>query len=261
MSNFLKKYEIWIFLVLAPILNTLFVYATTKGLIPDFAYSHGRFYLLLFLLIFIVKFTRGINGIKDMFVPMLKWKINPLWYLFSLVFALSIAAITLIIKGIYNNESDLIGLFVWDIPSFRGAFTLLTWAFVGEVVWVSYSVRELSKTKSFFTASQIVGFFWTLWWIPVVYLNVSVIKDLPLLALLLNMLGAAGMCTVVYLKTKSGICVWVLQYMLNMSLILLPVSPTRGGATTYTVFAIIYFIVMLILMYFIKPKEKQQLAA
>ena len=55
--NFLKKYEIWVFLTLAPLLNFVITYAKSKGIIEFFPYTNGRFYALFFLLVFIVKIT------------------------------------------------------------------------------------------------------------------------------------------------------------------------------------------------------------
>jgi len=254
MKNFTQKYEIWIFLILAPIVNIIFVYITTKGLLSDFAYDHGRFFLLLLLLLVVVLSTRGMSGIIEVFKPMFKWKVNPLWYVFSLLFAFSIATITLVFKSFYTG-TEFSSLFELDLLHYKGVITFLIWAFVGEVVWVSYSVRQLSKTTTLFYSSQIVGIFWTLWWLPIVFLNISVISDLPVVALLLNMMGAAGMCTFVYIKTKSGICVWLLQFMLNISILILPVSPAVGGAPTYTIFSIIYFVTMLAFMYFLNSKK------
>lgn len=256
MSDFIRKYEIWIFLILAPILNLILTYLNSIGVMPGFIYTHGRFYALMLLLIGIVRFSKGNIGLKEVFKPMLNWKIHPKWYLFSLFFALTIASITIFIKETYlGNGYSMPYKINFSATTLRNSFFLLTWAFVGEVVWVSYSVRELSKRTSPFISSQIVGIFWTLWWVPAVYIDVGVINQLPIWALLLNMMGAAGMCAFIYAKTKSGICVWLLQYMLNMSLILMPVSPAVGGFTTYSTFSILYFLTMLGFMYFLyRPK-------
>jgi len=255
MRDFIKKYEIWIFLVLAPVINTLITLANNKGIIYGFVYTHGRFYALLALLIVIVKFTRGNEGLKDVFSPMLKWKIHPKWYVFALLFSLTLASITLFLKAQYY-ESAYSSLFKVNFPSFKNSIFLLTWAFMGEVVWVSYSVRTLSKVMKPFYASQIIGFVWALWWVPSVYINTGVIENLPVWPLFLNMMGAAGMCAVIYEKTKSGICVWILQYMLNMSILILPISPTLGGIPTYSAFATIYFMAMLGFMYFMNRTKK-----
>ncbi|WP_299123966.1 hypothetical protein [uncultured Winogradskyella sp.] len=258
MKAFIKKYEIWIFLVLAPIVNVLFVYVRAEGHMNSFSYNHGRFGVLLLLLVLIVKFTRGNEGIKDMFRPMLKWKVHPKWYLLSLIFAFTIASLTLILKNIYHGVefSSLLNFDV-TIKSLNMTFIVLIWAFMGEVVWVSYCIRQLSKITNPFYASQIVGVVWTLWWMPIVLHGEAVIPDFPFWFLLVGMMGTAGMCAVVYGHTKSGIAVWLLQFMLNMSLLMLAVSPRRGGIPTYATFVILYYLVMLGFMYFmLKPKNK-----
>jgi hypothetical protein len=231
-------------------------YARSKGLVPGFVYTHGRFYALLLTLICIVKFTKGNEGIKEMFRPMLNWKVKPQWYLFSFIFAASIGVLALLFRAFYDGSefSTLFRLNIED-TSLKRTFVILTWAFLGEVVWVSYCVRELTKKVNLFYASQIVGLFWTLWWIPAVYLGEGVLPDFPPITLLIGMMGTAGMCAVVYRQTKSGVCVLILQFMLNMSLILLPISPKGGGIPVYTTFVIIYFVVMLSFMFFMNPKK------
>ena len=250
MRSFIEKYEIWVFLILAPVTNTLMTYASSKGFISYFAYTNGRFYALLFLLLCVVLLTKGIRGVVDLFKPMLVWKINPKWYLFSLLFAATIAVLTLLLKALYNGNFSTFSL---NVPTFKFSLYLLSWAFLGEVVWISYAVRELSKITKPFYASQIIGVFWTLWWLPSVYVNVGVIEGLPIWPLFLNMMGASGMCAIIYGKTKSGVCVLLLQFMLNMSLIMLPVSP-GAGIRTYSTFGVLYFLTMLVFMYFAPPK-------
>ncbi|WP_291963313.1 type II CAAX prenyl endopeptidase Rce1 family protein, partial [Maribacter sp.] len=252
MMNFLKKYEIWIFLVLAPLLNFVITYLKSKGLIEFFPYTNGRFYALMFLLLFIVKITKGNEGIKNLFRPMLVWKVHPKWYLFGLLFAFTIGLMTLSIVAVYSGDMSILNFELY-IPTLKFTLFLLSWAFLGEVVWIGYAVRELSKITKPFYATQIIGFVWSLWWLPSVYINVGVIEDLPVWPLFLNMMGAAGMCAIVYSKTKSGICVLVIQSMLNMSLVLLPISPDAGDHT-YTIFAVLYFLIMLVFMYFMPPK-------
>lgn len=253
MIAFLKKYEIWVFLALAPLSHAVMAYAMRIELINSFTYNNGRFYALFFLLVFIVVITKGFNAILDLFRPMLKWKVHPKWYLFSLLFAFSLGILTLVLKAALDGNIAILD-FGLNVPTLNFSVWLLSWAFLGEVVWISYSVRELSKSMKPFYASQIVGFVWSLWWLPSIYINVGVIEELPIVPLFLNMMGAAGMCAIVYAKTKSGIAVLIIQYMLNMSLILLPISPVGGGGSTYTMYAIIYFLTMLGFMYFMPIK-------
>jgi hypothetical protein len=244
MKEFIKKYEIWIFLVLGPFSNLFFVKARIEGLISSSVYNTGRFCILLFILICILKYTRGNKGIKDLFKPMLNWKVHPKWYLLCFVFPTTIALITLVLKAFYNDV-EYSTFIVFSKTSLRGYVANLVWAFLGEVVWVSYCIRELSKIVKPFYASQIIAVFWTLWFIPIILLGEGIYPEIPILPALIFFMGIAGMCAFVYKHTKSGICVLLLQSMVNLTAISLPMMPTYGGAPTYTAFATLYFLTML----------------
>ncbi|WP_040281908.1 hypothetical protein [Psychroserpens damuponensis] len=256
MKEFIKKYEIWVFLVLGPAFNLLFVYARYLNVINSFVYRHGRFCVLLLFLICLVKFTRGNEGIKDIFKPMLNWRVKPKWYIFSLVFAFLIGILTLMLKGLYFGDEFYTYIKVEYNLNLRAILMWLIWAFLGEVVWVSYCIRQLLKVTTPFYASQIVGVSWTLWFIPIALLGEGILPGIPVISLLIFMLGVAGMCTVVYVGSKSGVCVLLLQHMINISLNILLLSPSRGGVATFTAYSVIYFLVMLIFMYFMNPSNK-----
>ncbi|MGV6831726.1 MAG: hypothetical protein ACWA5P_09215 [bacterium] len=244
MKEFVKKYEIWVFLVLGPFVNIFFVQARIEGLVSASIYNTGRFCVLFFVLACILKYTRGNKGILELFKPMTKWKIHPKWYLLSLTFALVISMTTLIIKALYKDVS-LDTFITFKSASLRAYIAYMIWAFMGEVVWVSYCIKELSKKIKPFIAGQIIAIFWTLWFIPIILLGEGILPKIPLLSAYIAMMAIAGMCTFVYTKTKSGLCVFVLQAMLNLNLVSFPISPTYGGAPTYTAFAVIYLIAML----------------
>lgn len=254
MRDFIRKHELWIFLIFGPIVNVFYVYARYLELVPKSIYNNGRFCLLLFFLICLVLYTRGIEGVKDIFRPMFKWRVHPKWYLFSILFAFIIGGFTLVLKGIYSGDGATEYLKLnFGVLTKRGVVALFVWAFLGEVVWVSYCIRELSKIIKPFYSSQIIGLVWTLWWIPIVILGEGVLPGIPVGSLAIFMLGIAGMCTVVYRYTKSGICVLLLQFALNIALNALSISPSTGGVPTFTAFAIVYFLTMLGFMYFMSP--------
>ncbi|MFD2917697.1 hypothetical protein [Psychroserpens luteus] len=257
MKGFIKKNEIWVFLALGPIINAFFVYARYRGLVPQPLYNTGRFCVLLLFLICLVLYTRGVKGVIDIFRPMLNWKVSPKWYLFSFVFAFTVGLFTLSLKGICSgNEYTTFLKPDFTVFGLRSVLALFVWAFLGEVVWVSYCIRELSKITKPFYASQIVGLVWTLWWIPIILLGEGVLPGIPIVSLGIFMLGIAGMCTVVYGNSKSGICVLILQFMVNITLNALSLSPSTGGVPTFTGYAIVYFLTMLVFMYFMNPIKK-----
>lgn len=251
MRDFIRKHELWIFLAFGSVINAFYVYARAEGFIPKAIYNNGRFCLLLFFLMCLL---------KDIFSSMLNWKVNPKWYLFSLLFAFIVGAFTLLLKGVYSGEEHTSFLKVdFGVLSMRSVVALFVWAFLGEVVWISYCIRELSKIIKPFYASQIIGLIWTLWWIPIIILNEGVLPGIPIPSLGIFMLGIAGMYTVVYKYTKSGICILILQFALNISLNALSISPSTGGVVTFTAFAIVYFLTMLGFMCFMNPIKKPQI--
>jgi hypothetical protein len=256
--SFIRKYEIWIFLFFAPISNAVFVYGIKLHLIPGRLYIHGRFFLLLFLLMAMVKFSRGNSGLKDLFKPMLMWKVPLRWYVFVLFFAPSVACLTLYLRSLYLgiDFTDFTLNFSY-FEEFLFTFNLILFALVGEVVWVSFAVRQLSKIMNPFFASQIVGVVWALWWTPIVIFNIGVIPNLPILALIINMMGAAGMCSIVYGQTKSGICVWILQILFNSTYLIFPISPD-ADIQTYWTYSIVYFLVMLGLTFCFNSTKNSQ---
>jgi hypothetical protein len=187
---------------------------------------------------------------------MLNWRVNYKLYVFAFLFAFSVGILTQLILGIYEGEHFYSFIKVDFNLHLKTVIILFIWAFLGEVVWVSYCIRELSKVLKPFYASQIIGLVWALWFIPIAILGEGTLVGMPIPTLVIFMLGIAGMCMVVYVKSRSGVCVLVLQFMLNMSLIQLWLSPSRGGVKTFTIFGIVYFLVMLVIVFFMDPIKK-----
>ncbi|WP_417860644.1 hypothetical protein [Winogradskyella sediminis] len=261
MGEFIKKHEVWIFLILCPVVNVPFVQARIEGFISESIYNTGRFCILLFILICLLLYTRGIKGVLNLFKPMLTWKVHPKWYLLSFIFPSSIALITLLLKAVYYDV-DFDTFITIKITTVRAYMAFFVWAFLGEVVWVSYCIRELSKRIKPFYAGQIVAVFWALWFIPVILLGEGILPEIPIVSAFIFMFGVAGMCAFIYSHTKSGICVLLLQSMVNLTLVSFPIAPTNGGAPTYTAFGSIYFLTMLVIWgidYLMKKKKQKEL--
>jgi len=80
--NFLRSYEVWIFLILVPITSWFFMKGIDTGAIPMGMFSHGRFVLLALLLIAVVGLSRGASGILELVRPLLNWNVPFKWYIF-----------------------------------------------------------------------------------------------------------------------------------------------------------------------------------
>jgi membrane protease YdiL (CAAX protease family) len=255
LQRFVRRHELWLALCLIVIINALFVGAIHSGILPMKVYYFGRFLLLGATLGMVVLIGSGIQGIFDLLRPMLRWRISPWWYLLALSWPASISVLVLLGKITFTGAPPSIlepDFSLVSKPTI--AITIFVGSFVGEIVWVSYAIRKLSSKFTPFVGSQIVAIAWTLWWMPMVLLNIGVFPNLPPIALLVSVLGIAAMCSFVYHHTKSGIAVLILQMMVNSSAIILPVIPTTGGVGTFVANGIVYYLAVILLYLRFGPK-------
>lgn len=251
----LRKYEVWVFLVLVIVVNALFVSGIGFDILPKSLYAYGRFALLAGVLAGVVLLARGWPGISDLLRPMLEWRRPVGWYLFALLW--NPVACLLVLAGIYAAGLHAQPEFS---PNYAIAMrpsvmkTVLIGSFIGEIVWISYAIRRLSLQFTPYVSALIVGVVWTAWWTPMVFYNIGIVPDLPLGALLINQTAVAAMCAFVYMHTKSGLLVLILQVMFNTTILVLPVTPAVGGVTTYWIFAIAYFLAALLLFLVFGPR-------
>lgn len=256
-QTLLKDKELNLFLVLIVVANTVFIASLQAGLLPFFLYYKGRFLLLGVVLVAVVFAYRRWSAILELLRPMTVWRINPLWFLFALVWPPATCVLTLLLKGVGSGGLfDAVEVSFATITQPSVFSTVVVAAFIGEIVWVSYAIGRLQKTTGVPLASLIVGVFWTLWWVPIVVINIGVIPDLPLSALLVNQVAVAAMCGFIYAHTKSGLAVLTLQVSLNSSLLIFPVVPDSGGVATYWLYAVVYFVAVFALYATFGPRFK-----
>jgi hypothetical protein len=194
-----------------------------------------------------------------MLAPLVRWRVAPAWYAFALCWAVTLClifvAVQSTLRGVWPEDLTP-GLTTWLRPSV--AISIFVGALVGEIVWVSYAIGRLTPRHGLLPASLIVGSVWTGWWLPMVWLNVGVIPDLPVTALWINMLGVAAVCGFVYTHTRSGLLVLILQMGVNSALVVFPVAPTTGGIATYWAFSITYLAAALALHLIWPPRGERR---
>jgi hypothetical protein len=254
LSEVWRKREVWIFLCLIVVVNSLFIAGVNSGLLPLRLYNLGRFILLGLTLASVVFAIRGFDGLRELVRSLGVWRVNPLWYLLALLWAPSLSVLFLTAKslltGVNAFEAVTFGLVLR--PSMLR--TVIIASFIGEIVWVAYSIGTLSKRFGTLAAPLIVGGFWTLWWVPMVLFGKGVVPELALLPPFVSMLGVATMCGFLYLKSRSGPVVLLLQIMVNASFLVFPIVPTNGGAPTYLAFSATYLLASLALFILFGPR-------
>lgn len=255
MIDFLRRYEVWVFLVAIVIANAIFVGAIKAEILPRALYGMGRFLLLGGLLFALVFVLRGLGGVAELLRPMLKWRVSPIWYLVAICWGAGNMILFLVAKGMVMGTglSEVTATFnVVSRPQVQ--VSLFVGSFIGEIVWISYAVRKLSEQFTVYVAALVVGVFWTLWWGPMVVLNIGIVPDLPYAALLINQTGVAAVAAFLYWHTRSGLVVLIGQMLFNASLLVFPVAPVTGGIATYYAFSITFFLTALALFLIKGPR-------
>lgn len=254
MIEFVRRYEVWIFLHLILLVNAIFVAGIATEWLPFRLYNWGRFLLLAGVLFSIVFLSRGIGGILDTLRPMKNYRVRPAWYAFALLIAPFSAALFLFGKGLLQgNGIPTIDLKFSLITRFDILRVVVIGSLIGEVVWISYCLRMLRQRMSFYLAGLIVGLYWGLWWLPMVIFNVGVIPDMNFTGLIIGQTGIGMMCAFLYAKTHSGLLVFMMQVMVNSVFLVFPVAPT-SGLETYTQFTVFYFVLPTLLFLLFGPK-------
>lgn len=254
LRQWVHEREVWVFLYLIVVVNAVFVGLISTKTLPGSLYPLGRFALLGGVLGTVVLVGSGWRGILDLLRPMLVWRVHPAWYLVALLWAVMIGTLVLVGEQFLASDPTPMTATVSAVLKPRIMVAVLIGAFVGEIVWVSYALRSLSGRFTPFVSSQIVGVFWTLWWMPMVLLNYGIIPDLPPVALLINQTGIAAMCAFVYWHTRSGLIVLLLQIMVNSALLIFPVIPHIGGVGTYWAYAVTYYVCSVVLFLAFGPR-------
>ena len=170
--EFARKYSLTIFFILSyliMIIGVLGIYVIRDlGGFPNIEYA--------FLIISVTSPTiaatllaglkGGVEEIKRLYSSLLKWKVNPLWYLagFSLMIVPVIIAIIYIILG--GETTGIAPGFTISIFLLASLENLIMGPLSEELGWRGYALPELEAQYSSLTSSVILGVLWASWHIP-----------------------------------------------------------------------------------------------
>jgi uncharacterized protein len=118
-------------------------------------------------------FTRlvdGKAGVRELLSRAGRWRVNPIWYVVSLLFIPAVIGVSVLIRGLFG--ADLSALDVIGQLSFALPIALLA-AVMEEFGWRGFMLPRLLKQGSALRAALIVGAVWALWHAPINYMGLS----------------------------------------------------------------------------------------
>ncbi len=143
------------------------------------------------------------GGIGALLRPMKTWRVSPLWYLVALLVPGALFVVAALAYG--HGERVLYG------PS-NPAFVLAAIVFpIGEEVgWRGFALPRLHARFGPLAASVIVGFFWTLWHIPM--MSIQGVSPMLYAAFFPFMIGGSIFFTWIWLNTRQSLLLMVLAH-------------------------------------------------
>lgn len=122
----------------------------------------------------------GLTGLKELFKPLLKWRVPFIYYVFVylgvIIFYSAAAWFSVLVYGTEGIKS-----FAWLLENVKTPFfnlngiwviieITLIYTFCEELGWRGYALPKMNNHLTGFSAAIILGFFWTIWHIPLIYL-------------------------------------------------------------------------------------------
>ena len=173
------------------------------------------------------------RGLKVLFHSFLKWKVNPLWYVyaFSWKFLFTyVGIIFLVLVGMtewpgwivddfFGGNYSQLNSWLLNLPFILGI------AFVEETAWMKYCVTKLQEKYTALKSCVLTGIAWGAWYLPMLLLGEGTPDGYPWHIFLLSMVALAIILGWTYNMTQSGMVLLVMQIISNCAFFIIPVLP------------------------------------
>lgn len=155
--------------------------------------------------------TGGVSELKELFGRILKWRVQPVWWLMAISPLLLYVIVALALRLIQGQPLDLGMLGQVDfLPNLGwGALFLwlLTYGIGEETGWRGFALPRLQKNRSALFATFILWVFWALWHLPAFF---YLYDPAIVIGFLLGILAGAIVFTWLYNSTGGSILMVVL---------------------------------------------------
>jgi membrane protease YdiL (CAAX protease family) len=189
----------------------------------------------------------GKAGIKALLKRLLIWRVNPLWYIFALLFVFIVYHLPYLICNLLGDNFPIyIGKQYYLIPiHFIGAF--IFWGPMGEELgWRGYVLPRLQAKFSPLTSSIILGFIWAVWHLPLFYISNSSQYGNSFLSYIMLVVGFSIFYTWIYKNTKGSLLLACLYHAAsNYTSNVVRMHPSHLDPTKYFIISNSFYLVFL----------------
>ncbi len=207
----LKNHPLPIFFVLAFLFPWL-IWGTTiaqsRGILGFHIPQSLAFWIGLNLATYLTAaFTGGLPAIRDLLSRLIRWRVNPVWYVTALMIT---GLVSLISIGLHlalggTHQVGVLLTLQGLLPSllFQIFFFLLT----EETAWRGFALPRLQAKYNALNASLILGVLWGLWHAPLVFIPDSFQSSIPFWGFVLAAIATSILATWIFNHTKGSVLV------------------------------------------------------
>jgi uncharacterized protein len=263
-KNSIKKCQLTSYLSVTFLFTWIFyglLYASDKGMISSKIYASrlqvfdSRLVLFIFIggsmpSILAILFTgilHGKAGVKALLKRLVIWRVNPLWYIFALLFVFIIYYLPYLICNLLGDNFPLyIAKQYYLIPiHFLGAF--IFWGPLGEEFgWRGYVLPRLQARFNPIISSIILGLIWAVWHLPLFYISNSSQYGNSFVSYIMQVVGFSIFYTWIYNNTKGSLLLACLYHAAsNYTSNVIRMHPSHINATKYFIISNIFYLVFL----------------
>jgi uncharacterized protein len=207
----LKRHPLIVFFVLAFVFPWL-IWGTTIGEAQGVLNFHIpqslAFWIGLNLATYITAIvTGGLPAIKDIVSRIVRWRVNPIWYVAALLLTGVLGIVSIGIHLVLGGTNQ-IGVMLAPgnlLPSllFQVFFFLLT----EETAWRGFALPRLQVKYNALAASLILGILWGFWHLPLVFIAGSFQSTVPFTGFILSAVATSILMTWLFNNSRGSVLV------------------------------------------------------
>ena len=242
--NWLKRYDLIVFLVLAFVLAWWlwpFVLANPEST-PMLPWSP------IIAAFIVLALTRGWAGVRDLLRSMVRWRIGLQWYAVALLLPVAITLVALYLNALFGGPTPTVADFapLSTLPLVFLSTTLINGPFTEEPGWRGFLLPRLQSSYTPVVASLIVGVIWASWHLPLLLSDPT--GQRPFLQFFVVVVAQSVVFTWVYNGTRGSVLLVILMHGMFNSFVRL-MAPVVFGSAAYGVFwwlqAVLWWVVAL----------------
>ena len=154
--------------------------------------------------ILLTSFWEGKRQVKTSLYRLLEWRVGIVWYLVVLLGPPILVILVGGLSALLGGHGPDLGNLAVLVPTF-----LFTLVFGGplaeELGWRGYALPRLQAGRTALTASLVLGLLWSLWHLPLFFLEGSVQSQIPIAAYLIMTVSLTVLFTWVYNNTGGSV--------------------------------------------------------